>query len=104
MKTKAREGIFQVIDSFVVRRRNEFYLIGQIIEGSIKEQWFVNIPFNSELYLTLRVSEIEEVEIASERGEKYTLLIVTGNDEALDLFLALNIGSEYLDITIDGKD
>jgi hypothetical protein len=32
------------------------------------------------------------------------MYIVTGSDETLDLFLALNIGSEYLDITIDGKD
>jgi hypothetical protein len=40
----------------------------------------------------------------AERSKWCYMYIVTDNDEALDLFLALNIGSEYLDITIDGKD
>lgn len=104
MKAKIREGQFEVIDSFVIRRRNEFYLIGQITEGTVKEQWFVNVPLNGQLSLTLRISAIEEIEITSERDKKYTLIIVTGDNETLDLLLGLNIGSELLDITIDGQD
>lgn len=104
MKTKVREGQFEVIDSFVIRRRNEFYFIGQMKEGTVKEQWFVNVPLNGQLSLTVRISTIEEVEITSERDKKYILLIVTGDSETLDLLLGLNIGSELLDITIDGQD
>jgi hypothetical protein len=104
MKTKVNEGKFEVIDSFVIRRRNEFYFIGQMIEGTVKEQWFVNVPLNGQLSLTVRISTIEEVEITSERDKKYTLIIVTGDSEIIDLLLGLNIGSELLDITIDGQD
>jgi hypothetical protein len=104
MKVKVNEGQFEVIDSFVIRRRNEFYLIGQMTKGIAKERWFVNIPLNGQLSLTLRISTIEEIEITSERDKKYTLLIVTGDNETLDLLLGLNIGSESLGITIDGVD
>lgn len=103
-KKRQREGQFQVIDSFAIRRRKEFYLIGEFKEGSAQEKWFVNVPLNSSLSLTLRISKIEEVEIASEQNKTYTLLIVSGDDEALELFLGLNIGSELLDITITGED
>lgn len=92
-----------MIDSFVIKRRNEFYLIGELKEGTVQEKWFVNIPFNSSLALTLRISAIEDVEISSEKN-KYKLIIVSGNEEMLDMLLALKIGSEYLDITIEGED
>ena|SRR5688572_19956580 len=100
---KQVEGKFEVIDSFAIRRRNEFYLIGRIKEGIVKETWFINVPLNGSLAMTLRISKIEEVEITSETN-KYTLLIICGDNETLDLLLGLNIGSESLDITIDGQD
>ncbi len=102
-QTKKRQGQFQVIDSFAIRRRNEFYLIGQLIEGTIKENWFINVPFNSSLSMTVRISSIEDIEISSELN-KYKLIIVTGDGETLDFLLGLKIGSEHLDITIDGQD
>lgn len=104
MKPKATEGVFEVIDSFVIRKRNEFYLIGTLKEGNAKENWFVNIPLNSQFYLTLRIKQIDDVEITSEPGKKYTLIVVHGDNEALDLFLSLNIGSELLNISVEGED
>ena len=103
MTTKIRQGQFEVIDSFAIKRRNEFYLIGELKEGTVQEKWFVNVPFNSSLAMTLRISEIEDVDISSE-DNKYKLLIVSGDEETLDMLLALKIGSEYLDITIEGED
>lgn len=103
MEPTDRQGLFEVIDSFAIRKRNQFYLIGKVTEGRIEENWFINIPFNSSLSLSVRIKSIEEVEIASEK-ELYTLLIVDGNDEAIDLFIGLNVGLEYLPITIDGED
>jgi hypothetical protein len=38
-------------------------------------------------------------------GGKYKLLVIQGDDSELSaLLLALNVGSEYIDITIDGED
>lgn len=103
MNTKVRQGQFEVIDSFAIRRRNEFYLIGQLKEGTVQEKWFVNVPFNKSLSMTVRITAIEDIEISSEEN-KYILLIVSGDTETIDFLLGLKIGSEYLDITIEGED
>lgn len=103
MNTKIREGQFEVIDSFAIRRKNEFYLIGQLKDGEVQENWFINVPFNKSLSMTVRITAIEDVEISSEKNI-YKLLIVSGDNETIDLLLGLKIGSEYLDITIEGED
>ena len=103
MNTKIRQGQFEVIDSFAIRRRNEFYLIGQLKEGTVQEKWFINVPFNQSLSMTVRITTIEDVEISSEEN-KYKLLIVSGDTETIDLLLGLKIESEFLDITIEGED
>lgn len=103
MDIKLRQGQFEVIDSFAIRRRNEFYLIGLLKEGTVQEKWFVNVPFNKTLSMTVRITAIEDVEISSEEN-KYKLLIVSGDTETIDLLLGLKIGSEFLDITIKGED
>lgn len=104
MKTKIRQGQFEVIDSFAIRRRNEFYLIGKLTEGNVQENWFVNIPLNGSLALTVRIKAIEYIEISSDTN-LYTLLIVSCEErEDVDLLLGLKIGSEKLDITIEGLD
>ena len=100
---KKIEGLFEAIDSFVIRRKNEFYLIGRIKEGVAKKTWFINVPLSGSLAITLRISEIEEVEFTSE-SDKYILLVVGGDNETLDLLMGLHIGSELLNITIDGED
>jgi hypothetical protein len=100
---KDKQGQFKVLDSFAIKRRNEFYLIGELKEGTVQEKWFVNVPFNSLMALSLRIAAIEELEISNEENG-YQLLIVSGDRETLDLLLSLKIGSEYLDITIEGED
>ena len=103
MQAKTRQGLFEVIDSFAIKRRNEFYLIGQLKEGAVEQNWFINIPFNSSLSMTVRITSIEDVEISSDQA-KYKLLILNGDNEMLDFLLAFKIGSEFLDITIEGND
>jgi hypothetical protein len=97
------KGEFEVIDCFAIRSRNEFYLIGEIREGIVEVNWFLNIPFNQSLSLTVRIKSIEEVEISSE-SKKYKLIVVNTDSELLNLLLGLHIGSEYLNITIEGQD
>ena len=97
------EGMFEVIDSFAIRKRKQFYLIGKLTRGRVEENWFVNIPFNSSFAMTVRITKIEEVEMASEK-EPHMLLIVDCDDDAIDFYMALNVGLEYLPITIKGED
>ncbi len=103
MNTILRQGQFKAIDSFAIRRRNEFYLIGQLIEGIVQESWFINVPFNKSLSMSVRITAVEEVEISSEEN-KYKLLIISSDTETIDLLLGLKIGNEFIDITIEGEN
>ena len=103
MKSIEKQGLFEVIESFAIRSRNQFYFIGKIKEGKIQEDWFVNIPLNSTLSLSVRINSIEEIEMTSEK-EPYTLLIVNCDDQAIDTYMALNVRLEYLQVTIEGED
>ena len=53
--------------------------------------------------MTVRITSIEDVEISSDQT-KYKLLILNGDNEILDFLLAFKIGSEFLNITIEGND
>jgi len=97
------QGKFDVIESFAIRQKGEFYLIGSFTEGAAKENWFLNVPLNSSLVISVRIKAIEDVEVSSEQNN-YKLLVVEGDNDTLNLLLALRIGSESLDITIEGKD
>ena len=104
MSNLNRQGVFEVIESFAITRLNVFYLIGTIKEGTIQAIWFVNVPFNSSLSMTIRIHEIEEVLLSSQK-QPLTLLIVNCEDQEMtELLLAQNINSESLDITIEGLD
>jgi hypothetical protein len=98
-----KEGIFEVIDSFAVRRKGEFYLIGNLKQGSIEENWFLNVSFNASMALTIRIAAIEEIQMTNDPNS-YKLLLIKGDSETIDFLLGMNISSEFLDITIEGKD
>ena len=103
MNTKPVQGVFAVVDSFAIKSRNEFYLIGELTEGKIEPMWFVNVPLNKSLNITVRIKSIEDVDFTHERG-RYKLIIVDSDPESTELLLGLNIGSETVNITIDGED
>ena len=92
------DGMFEVIDSFAIRKRKQFYLIGRLKKGEIKENWNVLIPFNSSLSMTVPISQIETVEMASD-DESHTLLVVDCDEEAIDFYLAMKVGLEYLPVS-----
>ncbi len=58
---------------------------------------------NSSLSLTLRISNIEDLEISGESG-KHKISTISGDNETLDILLGLNIGNENLNIMIEGND
>ncbi|MHB8207185.1 hypothetical protein [Mucilaginibacter sp.] len=100
---KPIQGVFAIIDSFAIKSRNEFYLIGEISDGEIKPKWFVNIPLNKSLNLAVRIKSVEEIDFSNERS-RYKLIIVDSDSQSTELLLGLNIGNEPVDITIDGED
>ncbi|XZF15448.1 hypothetical protein ACTHGU_04880 [Chitinophagaceae bacterium MMS25-I14] len=105
MKDKDIKGMFHAISSFAIRRRNEFYITGLLEEGEIRENWFVNIPLNSSLSLTVRILAIEDIEMVNEERQ-YKLIIVSGDDEQgfIDILLGMGVSYEYLPISIEGED
>lgn len=103
MESITPQGKFSAIDSFAIRRKNEFYIIGQIKEGDLRKGWYINIPLNRSISLGVKVNDIEDIEISDDHII-YKLLIVSGDDETLDLLLGLKIGSEELEITIEGEE
>jgi len=103
MNTKPIQGVFSVIDSFAIKSRNEFYIIGEISEGEVKATWFVNIALNKSLSITLSIKSVEDVDFTNER-DRYKLIIVDSDPESTELLLGLNIGSESINITVDGED
>jgi len=103
MTTKPIEGVFSVIDSFAIKSRNEFYIIGKMSEGEVKSTWFANIPLNKSLSITLRIKSVEDVDFTKERN-RYKLIIGDSHPGSTELLLGLNIGIESVNITIDGED
>jgi len=103
MNIRETQGVFSVIDSFAINNRNEFYLIGELIEGELQSGWYANIILNKSLNLTVKIKVIEDIDFTHERN-KYKLIIVASDAELTELLLGLNIGSETVKITIDGED
>ena len=101
MSTKTRQGLFNVIDSFIIRLRNEVYLIGSVEEGNLEEGWFVNVPLNRSLAVAARISQVEDIEMTNFGGIYKLLIINMKESEDIGNFFALNVGSESLEITID---
>ncbi|RYJ42941.1 hypothetical protein [Flavobacterium beibuense] len=97
------QGLFDIIESFAILKRGEFYIIGNLKEGKVQEGWFINIAFNPSLALSLRIASIEDVIISNDEMN-YKLLIIRTDKETMDLLLALKIGAEYANISIEGKD
>lgn len=103
MNAKPIQGIFSVIDSFAIKSKNEFYIIGEMTEGGVESTWFVNIPLNKSLSITLRIKCVEDVDFTNERN-RYQLITINSDPESTELLLGLNIGSELINITIAGED
>ena len=104
------QGKFEVIESFAIRSRGEFYLLGRLLEGEVQPDWFVSISLNSTLAMTVRISEVErEVEISNDEA-KYMLLILKDEDGEpkdslfIDLLLGMKVGAEILNIVAEGDD
>ncbi|MCJ8152325.1 hypothetical protein MKJ01_00955 [Chryseobacterium sp. SSA4.19] len=104
MDQKDKVGTFRVMSSFTIRRKKEFYLIGELLEGSLKVDYYINVILNTTLAVSAKISSIEEIEIEND-SKIYQLIIIESEDDELnDILFSLNVGNENIDITLNGKD
>ena len=92
MNFKDKAGTFRVINSFTVRRKKEFYLIGELLEGNVNVSNYINIILNSTLAMSARISSIEDVEIAND-SKIYQLIVIESKEDEINdiLFLYIKI-------------
>lgn len=104
MDFKDKVGTFRVISSFTIRRKKEFYLIGELLEGSLNIHNYINIILNSALTLSAKISSVEEVEIDNDSKMYQLIIIESKEDELNDILFSQNVGSEEIYITLSGED
>lgn len=104
MNFKDKVGTFKVISSFTIRRKAEFFLIGELLEGSVQESNYINIILNSSLYISAKITSIEYVEMANDPKVYQLLIIESRNDEMNDILFCQNVGHENVYITLSGMD
>ena len=97
-------GTFQVIDAFGIKKRKEFYIIGSLTDGKIKEDWYVKIPVVDEfIIVTAKIRAVETIEMPVEKMQ-YSLAILTGSDKMIDFLLSLPWEEETFQIVKEGDD
>ena|ERR1700750_1362368 len=104
MNFKDKVGTFRVISSFTIRRKKEFYLIGELLEGNLIENSYINIVLNSTLAVSARISSAEDIEMANDPKIYQLLIIESPEDEMNDILFCLNVGNENVHITLTGAD
>jgi hypothetical protein len=104
MNFKDKIGAFRVISSFTIRRKKEFYLIGELLEGSLNEDHYINIVLNSSLVLSAKISSLENVEVANDPKIYQLIIIKSKEDEMNDILFCQNVESEIVYITLSGED
>mgnify|MGYP004515690559 CR=1 FL=1 len=104
MNLKDKVGTFRVISSFTIRRKKEFYLIGELLEGSLNVHNYINVVLNGTLAVSVKISCIEDVEVEHDSKIYQLIIIESEEDELNDILFCLNIGSENIYITSSGED
>ncbi len=104
MEQRTVKGIFHAISSFAIKSRNEFYIIGRLLDGEVKANWFANIQLNSALDFALQIKQVEKVEMAGDETEYLLLTIEDRGDNFFSPFLNVSISSERIKITVEGEE
>ncbi|WP_080780348.1 hypothetical protein [Chryseobacterium phocaeense] len=104
MNFKDKVGTFRVISSFTIRRKKEFYLIGELLDGSMKENNYINIVLNSSLAISVKITSTENIEMANDPKIYQLLIIESPEDEMNDILFCQNVGNENVYITLSGED
>jgi hypothetical protein len=92
---------FRVRTTFELPERGLFVMAGSIVEGEIQVGMFVHVPFNSQLSMTARIRCIE---FARHGGGEDVCLCFESVPEMAEIWRALNIGNETVEVTTHGSD
>jgi hypothetical protein len=104
MEKRKIKGSFHAISSFAIKSRNEFYIIGRLVNGEVQAHWFANVQLNSVLDFALKIKQVETVEMAGDIEEYLLLTIEERGDNFFSPFLNVGISSELIEITVEGEE
>jgi len=94
------EGLIMENKFFVEKvydiKENKFIVIeGSLIQGVVSTGMNVGININNSLMMTANIKKIEKSE---EVFKCYKLMIIYEDEEERDLWMALNIGQEFINV------
>lgn len=92
---------FHVKDTFEIPDQELFVMAGSIVEGEIRTDMFVHIPFNSSFATTARIHSIE---FARRQGGEDICLCIKAEPELAEFLRDLNIGDETFEVSTEGSD
>jgi len=96
-------GQFQIVNSFAIRAKEEFYLIGNLVKGAVQVEWFANVQISPTLILNLRIKQLEMAEVYGDESP-YVILIATANFKQVDQLISVDLNSKSIAITVEGED
>ncbi len=91
---------FHVKSTFELPDAQLFVMAGSIVEGEVRAGMVAHVPFNSAVSMTDRIHSIE---FARRSGGEDVCLCFKCEKGALELWRAMNIGDEILEISEDLK-
>ena len=95
---------FKVYSSFGIPDKLQYVLLGSIESGAIEPGMFANIDLNSSLVLPMRIHEVAKIELPEDKTVDTLLIYHCTDIGTYNLFLAMNVWSETIRITLEGID
>ncbi|NML40347.1 hypothetical protein HHL17_24330 [Chitinophaga sp. G-6-1-13] len=100
------KGRFKAIESYTIRRRNEVYILGELLDGHVQAGWYAVISFNSSIGMSVKIESVSTVKIFG-FSRTYTLLVLKDDDMdewTTDFVFGMKIGNEPLRISEEGPN
>ncbi len=97
-------GKLNALESFLISPDNQYGIIGDMVDGTVRPGAYAHIPLNSTLSLTVRIDEVKEIQLSDEQGQHKLLLFNQPDQELNDFLHAMNVGNEFIEIRISGED
>jgi hypothetical protein len=88
---------FRAADTFVIHSRRYFVIAGEIVEGTVRAGMLLSVPLNGSVAMTTPVHAVEFVDDPG-RKSQVGLVIACEDDFEVELWQALGIGGEILDL------
>ena len=88
---------FHVSGSFVIESRRLFVLARSVLEGAIRPGMSVSVPLNPQLSMAARIHSIEFARQTG-GGEDTCLCVLCDEPSELDIWRALNLADEVIEI------